>query len=417
MAEPARVPAPPRGADLAALEAVSAAVEEGAGLPAVVRLVERALNASLVLVDSTGRQLAVAARSPADERSLTGGGAGVQTLELRVGDELVGRLLMRVRGTPPPPVILSLVRTLLAAEVERVRAPERASEEAVAALVHALMSDTADPAQLRSRAAALGADLEAGGSVLVARALPLVPTEEDWGARVLAVAQRGARAAAPAALAAPAERADARAGEVIIVVPGADEALARRVSETVLRELEASLPGFGFALGRSRVAGGPADLRRAGAEALLAANVAEADGGRRLLAFEDTGAYRLLLPYMTDQPDELQRFYAETLEPLTAYDEQYETELVQTLETFLDCDGNVAQTAQRLYTHRHTVRYRLERVRELTGLDVGSSEGRERLSLGLKAMRVLGIAAPRGPATEPGAEAGRVPGGPQDRQR
>jgi len=44
-------------------------------------------------------------------------------------------------------------------------------------------------------------------------------------------------------------------------------------------------------------------------------------------------------------------------------------------------------------------------VRELTGLDVQSTDGREKLSLGLKAMRVLGIAAPRGPATEPGAEA------------
>ena len=48
-------------------------------------------------------------------------------------------------------------------------------------------------------------------------------------------------------------------------------------------------------------------------------------------------------------------------------------------------------------------------MRELTGLDVGSSDGREKLSLGLKAMRVLGIARPRGPATEAGAEGGRVP--------
>ena len=48
-------------------------------------------------------------------------------------------------------------------------------------------------------------------------------------------------------------------------------------------------------------------------------------------------------------------------------------------------------------------------MRELTGLDVSSTDGREKLSLGLKAMRVLGIAAPRGPATEPGAEGGRVP--------
>jgi DNA-binding PucR family transcriptional regulator len=120
---------------------------------------------------------------------------------------------------------------------------------------------------------------------------------------------------------------------------------------------------------------------------------------------------------MSEDPEELRRFYADTLEPVVAYDEQYETDLVQTLETFLECDGNVAQSAQRLFTHRHTVRYRLERVRELCGLDVGSSDGREKLSLGLKAMRVLGIAAPRGPATEAGAEAGRVPGGSRDRAR
>ena len=78
---------------------------------------------------------------------------------------------------------------------------------------------------------------------------------------------------------------------------------------------------------------------------------------------------------MSENPSELQRFYAETVEPLVAYDEQYETDLVRTLETFLEADGNVAGTAQRLFTHRHTIYYRLERVRELW-LDVSSSDGR-----------------------------------------
>ncbi|TMK74579.1 MAG: hypothetical protein E6G49_03340, partial [Actinobacteria bacterium] len=127
-----------------------------------------------------------------------------------------------------------------------------------------------------------------------------------------------------------------------------------------------------------------------------------------MLAFEDTGAYRLLLPAMSEDPGELERFYQETLAPLAAYDEQYETDLVNTVETYLENDGNVAQTAATLFTHRHTVRYRLERVKELTGHDIGSSEGREKLSLGLKAMRVLGIASAAGPAMEPGAEGGRV---------
>ena len=166
--------------------------------------------------------------------------------------------------------------------------------------------------------------------------------------------------------------------------------------------------GFTVGVSQSRVALDPVDLYRAGQEALLAANVGEAEGSR-VLAFEHTGAYRLLLPAMSEDPAELERFYSETVEPLVAYDEQYETDLVATVETYLENDGNVAATAQQLYTHRHTIRYRLERARELCGHDVTSTEGREKLGLGLKAMRVLGIHSPTGPAAEAGTEGGRVP--------
>ena len=180
------------------------------------------------------------------------------------------------------------------------------------------------------------------------------------------------------------------------------------------RELEAGLANYHLTVTSSRPTADPTDLHRAGAEALLAANVAEARG-LPALSFEETGAYRLLLHAMSEDPSELQGFYDETVAPLVAYDEQYETELVHTLESFLDADGNVAGTAERLFTHRHTVRYRLERVKELSGLDVSSTDGRERLSLGLKAMRVLGIIPPGGPASERGTEAGRVPRGSKDR--
>ncbi|MGZ4229246.1 MAG: PucR family transcriptional regulator, partial [Solirubrobacteraceae bacterium] len=189
---------------------------------------------------------------------------------------------------------------------------------------------------------------------------------------------------------------------------GGDEPTAARAADGVLREMEAGLAGYTFALGRSRVTAEPGELPRAASEALLAANVAHGSRDGVALAFEQTGAYRLLLSAMSENPDELQRFYSETGEPLVAYDEQYETDLLGTLSTFLECDANVNATAARLFTHRHTIRYRFERVRELTGLDVSSTDGREKLSLGLKAMRVLGIALPGGPATEPGAEGGRV---------
>ncbi|HEX4110044.1 MAG TPA: helix-turn-helix domain-containing protein [Solirubrobacteraceae bacterium] len=397
--------------ELAPLAAVSDAVESGAGLPEVVRAAARALDASIGVSDAAGATLAVAARSPADERSLLAGGTGVEILPLRVADVGVGQLRLRARSEVNPTVV-RFIAALIAAEVERVRAPERASEAAAAEFLHALRGrELRDRDVVIDRARELGLEIEAGASLIVARAHPQVPAEEGWRARMLAVAERGARAAAPRSIAALTDRIDVHGAEALLLVPGEGDALAARAAEGILRELEAALPGHTFAVGRSRVCENPAELARAANEALLAANVAEGSIDRQVLAFEETGAYRLLLSAMSEDPIELQRFYAETVEPLVAYDEQYETGLVQTLATFLDADGNVAGTAQRLFTHRHTVYYRLERIKELSGLDVGSSDGREKLSLGLKAMRVLGIAAASGPASEAGAEGGRVPRG------
>ncbi len=427
-------------AEISALDAVTEAVESGAGLPEVVRAAARALDASLAVTDAQGGTLAVAARSPAEERSLLAGGDGVSSIPLRVADAVVGSLHVRARAEPSASMRRLLV-TMIASEVERVRAPGRASENAAADFLRAILArELGGGEELLARGRELSLELQDGASMIVARAHPQAPTEEGWRSRVRAVAERGARAVASRSIAALTEReggvqspsrgaasagrsrtpgpegwvglgGGAAGAEVLLLVPGGEEALAARAAESVLRELQAGLAGCTFAVGRSRIAEEPSDLPRAASEALLAANVAEGGAQEGALAFEQTGAYRLLLSTMSDNPRELQRFYAETVEPLVAYDEQYETELVRTLETFLDADGNVAGTAQRLFTHRHTIYYRLERVRELSGLDVGSSDGREKLSLGLKAMRVLGIAHTGGPASEAGAGAGRVPRG------
>jgi sugar diacid utilization regulator len=409
--------------DLGSLEAITDAVGSGLGLPEVVRAAARALEASLVLMDRSSAVLAVAARSTADERALLSEVPGVSTHELRVGDAVVGRLRLRGRSGEPPQSLLRIVVTLIASEVERLQAPERASAAAQEAFVREILRrGLTERSEIVARAAEIGLDLESGAAVVVVRAHHYAATEDDWRGRVLGAAERAARAAAPRSIAAVADAPADTAGQVVVMGPAADDGAARRLAHAVAHELQAALHGFTFAVGHSRVAQGPPDLYRAGNEALLAANVAvpAAAGEPRgaaapVLAFEATGAYRLLLPAMSEDPGELQRFYAETVEPLVAYDDQYETDLVQTLEAFLDCDGNVANTAQRLFTHRHTIRYRLERVRDLCGLDVSSTDGREKLGLGLKAMRVLGIAAPRGPATEAGAAGGRVPRDAKDR--
>jgi sugar diacid utilization regulator len=414
---------------LEALDEVSEALESGAGLPSVARAAGRALDASVIVLDSSSSVLAVACASSEDERAVMAGEGDTETVGLLVAEATVGRLRFRPRGEPPPPALLRLVANLIALELERAKAPERASEEAVGDFLGDLLTRRiTDRENIVARSAELGCDLGAGATALVVRARPHQPEEGDWRARVLTLAERGARAVERTSLAAlvdsaavgrhgagPNELAGKRGErELLILTPGPPGNAGRRVAAAVLRELEASLHGFTVTVARSRHTADPADLHRAGAEALLAANVAEARGHSEL-SFEETGAYRLLLPAMSEDPGELQGFFDETVAPLVTYDEQYETELVKTLETFLDADGNVARTAEKLFTHRHTVRYRLERVKELTELDVSSTDGRERLSLGLKAMRVLGIVQPGGPTQEKGTEAGRVPREQKDR--
>jgi len=395
--------------ELEALDAITEAVESGTGLPEVVRAAAKALDASLAVTDAWGATLAVAARSPADERALLARASGVEVIPLRVADTVVGALHIRARRKPGVS-LRRLLATVIASEVERVRAPERLSEAAAADFLRSVLaSERLERGELLARARELSLDLEEGACMIVARAHPHLPAEEGWRGRVRQVAERGARAVVARSIATLSERDGVAGAEALLLVPGGEDATAARAADAVLRELQSSLAGYTFAIGRSRVTADPSDLARAASEALLAANVAEGGGDGAVLAFEQTGAYRLLLSAMSENPQELQRFYAETVEPLVAYDEQYETDLVGTLEAFLEADGNVAGTAQRLFTHRHTVYYRLERVRELSGHDVSSSDGREKLSLGLKAMRVLGIPSAAGPASEAGAAGGRVP--------
>ncbi len=393
------------------IAAVSEAVESGAGLAVITRAASTALDASLAVIDRRSAVVAVAAASPEDERRLLAGEAGTQTLDLRVADEAVGLLRIRIRGEEEPDALaMRMVTTLLALEVERALAPERADQQEATSFIGDLVNGIVkDPDVVAARLVELGVQLKDGCAFVLVRAAPRKPQDDDWRARLLLVVERTARSLHPRALAAAVERVGTQAGEVFALVPGIEGDSVAKAAAAIGAELESSLTGFHFTIGHSRVTTSAGDLYRTGQEALLAANVADARGGDEPLSFEDTGAYRLLLPAMCDDPGELRRFFGETIEPLVRYDEQYETDLVRTVETFLAADGNVAGAAQRLFTHRHTVRYRLERVRDLTGLDCASTDGREKLGLGLKSMRVLGIANPGGPALETGAEGGRVP--------
>ena len=141
----------------------------------------------------------------------------------------------------------------------------------------------------------------------------------------------------------------------------------------------------------------PGEFGRAMQEAELVLDVlrqSDAGGGDAHLKDIGTGTYRLLFRVLASHPEEVRSFYEDTVAPIVRYDDQYRTDLVGTLESYLEQNCNMNATAAAIYAHRHTVAYRLERVKELTGLDPMLSEDRERLGLGLKAYRII---APRLP--------------------
>ena len=95
------------------------------------------------------------------------------------------------------------------------------------------------------------------------------------------------------------------------------------------------------------------------------------------------------LALLLRESPELWDFYRTTLAALTDYDRKQHAELLKTLEAFFANLGNLARAAEALHVHRNTLLYRLERITEISGLNLDDSEERLALWLALKAHRVL----------------------------
>jgi sugar diacid utilization regulator len=166
---------------------------------------------------------------------------------------------------------------------------------------------------------------------------------------------------------------------------------AQLLAKGIQRYVKGLLPDLTVSVGIGGFKRDPSQLPEAYSEARVALEIGHRiHGPSSVSTFGKTGTYKLLFRVLQENPEELEAFYGETLEPVVHYDSRYGTELVQTLITYLGNDASTVRTAGDLFAHRHTIRYRLDRVGELTGLDVDKSEDRERLTLGIKSMQLLG---------------------------
>jgi sugar diacid utilization regulator len=317
----------------------------GAGAPEAVRALDEHA-AALSRGESSERPRAVAASVP-----------------IRIGHEVVG-IVAALGGN-------------------NLHADQRAWLEAAAAAaaVTALMRESQDGDHEASRRAllkALAAGPPADAEALVGQARRLGLDLSGGAIAICANLSPGAVAELP--VDAGALLAEISGNRVIGLVPLAS------MSGEGLAALITELAALGMEVAASAPRRDPAALHEALREAeLLVELAAQPDGS--LPGQEET--FRLLIGVLLRDPDELEQLRARTIAPLGAYDAEHDTELLATLRAFLAHHGSTTETAEAMHLHRHTVGYRLSRVQEVSGLSPYESDGRERLSLGLKAHQIL----------------------------
>ncbi|WP_308818000.1 PucR family transcriptional regulator [Pseudonocardia alni] len=284
---------------------------------------------------------------------------------------------------------------VLAVELSHQRALAEADLRLRRDLVDDLINGT-DGESASTRAAVIGHDLHRPHQVVVARWSPasdeaLVEALRRAGSRVLGVTPLTTR----------------RRGTAVLVVPQPDPADGRPPPWVELHDVVASLlRSTNGSIGVGRPCEDPSGLPQSYSEAMRALEVRTAAAGAGgATTFAELGIYRLLAA--GDGDGEVREFVREWLGPLIDYDTANRSDLVTTLWQYYECGGNYDATARALTIHRSTLRYRLRRIRDLSGHDLGAVESRLNLHVASRAWRVLGGA---GAARERTRPPGAVPG-------
>jgi sugar diacid utilization regulator len=132
------------------------------------------------------------------------------------------------------------------------------------------------------------------------------------------------------------------------------------------------------------------DFPRSYREAQLALQIQKALGGReQVTLFDDLGVYQVLAT-ATDM-SAMESFATDWLGTLVDYDSVHGSQLVATLSEYLDSGGGYDATANALSVHRSTLKYRLRRIREVSGHDLGDPDTRFNLQLATRAWRTMQV--------------------------
>lgn len=178
--------------------------------------------------------------------------------------------------------------------------------------------------------------------------------------------------------------------KIIILLSYGDEEGEREVSDFIskIEELALKYENIDIKIGVGRVYTGIESFNNSYIDSVKAINTGKILDDSIVTEFNKLGIYKILCQDHLE--DELTRFYETTLKVLDDYDKKKSTELVKTLESYFENNGNLKKMSDALFTHYNTILYRVQRIKEITKMDLEDPNDRLNLEVSLKMKKILG---------------------------
>lgn len=155
----------------------------------------------------------------------------------------------------------------------------------------------------------------------------------------------------------------------------------------VMEALDEKFSNMEVKIGVGRVYEGLDNVNKSFSDAVKTIRTGKAIIDKEIITFDELGIFKILCQdFLTE---ELEDFYNTTLKPLVDYDGKKSTELVKTLEAYFEHNGNLTRMSENLYTHYNTILYRINRINEITGMDLDDPNDRLNLEIALKIRELL----------------------------
>lgn len=107
----------------------------------------------------------------------------------------------------------------------------------------------------------------------------------------------------------------------------------------------------------------------------------------KICSYDNIGINRILIPILGHE--EMNKFYHIIIDPIEEYDKKYNGEFLKTIEFFVKNDGDYKKTAENLYQHENTIRYRIKKIKNLLNMDNSTIKFYESISIAIKIKTLL----------------------------